>query len=244
MEDILDNDRGVLLDAEIPAEHDGVAADEKLPPVEADPTAEKSPDPAVYPQIFARLDDVQAGLAQIVEAVGKTGEQLSFLPGQIRNLGGRVDAVAVSVSETRYRSLLLDLLGIYDLLEQLIRSVEPTVSETSRPHLQNYKLLQIQLEQILEYNGLTRIPTAGPFTPDIHRAVDRHPCEEAAQAGQVVKVVRPGFRTALQVLRFAEVVVSYQVPRPPAPEPANEPAPAEPTKENQISENQTSERKE
>ena len=244
MQDTLEKDSNVLLDAEIAVEQDRLASSsEEAPLPETEAMVENNPAPACDPRLIERLDGLQAGLIQIVDAVGKTSEQLSFLPGQIRNLGGRVDAVAVSISETRYRTLLMDILGIYDLLDQLIRSVELVASEADRQHLKNYRILQTQMVQILEYNGLSRISTEGPFNPDVHRAVDRMPCEEASQAGQVVKVVRPGFRTALQVLRYAEVVVSYHAPGPES-EHSPEPETGEQPSENETSENTPSEREE
>jgi molecular chaperone GrpE (heat shock protein) len=159
-----------------------------------------------------QLTDMQDRLHQLGMDVAKTGEQLSYLPGQIRNLGGRIDAMTVSISESRFRSLLLDLLGIFDLVDQLIRSVEITVSGGNDQHLENYRIIRTQISQILRYNGLEEIQTEGVFLADIHRAVDRTPCTEAEQAGKIVKVVRPGFQTAHHVLRYAEVVVSHHVP--------------------------------
>jgi hypothetical protein len=74
-------------------------------------------------------------------------------------------------------------------------------------------MIRTQILQILQYNGLEQIPSDGEFKSDVHRAVDRTPCETQEEAGLIVKVVRPGFRTSLQILRYAEVVVAHYVPR-------------------------------
>lgn len=166
------------------------------------------------PGVAAQLAEIALRLDALEAGMGKAGEQLSFLPGQIRNLGNRVDAVAVSVSESRLRALLLDLVGLYDLVDQLLRAGEQVEPETASRHLHNYRMLRTQILQVLEVNGLSRIATEGAFKPEVHRAVDRRPCPRQQEAGQIVTVVRPGFRTALQVLRYAEVVVSHYQPPP------------------------------
>ncbi len=155
---------------------------------------------------LTRLD---GRLGQIMAGVEQTSEKISYIPGQIRNLGGRVDAVATSISESRYRSLLKDLLGIYDLIDQLIRSVDFSAEEADRQHNNNYRIIQTQISQILEYNGMKKIDTQGVFNPEIHMAVDRELCDDPQNAGTIAKVVRDGFRTDHQMLRYADVVIYY-----------------------------------
>jgi molecular chaperone GrpE (heat shock protein) len=194
------------------------------------------------PQLIEKISGMGDQLESIQREITKTREQISFLPPQLRNLGGRVDAAAVSISETRYRALLRDLLGVYDLVDQLIRTMEaPDMEaqdmEANRRHLKNYRVILTQLGQILAVNGLEPIPTDGPFNADIHKAVDRTRCDDPDEAGRVVRMVRPGFRTSHQVLRYAEVVVSVYEPaeeKGPALDEIDEAAP-EPGPDNPIS---------
>jgi molecular chaperone GrpE len=160
--------------------------------------------------IRERLDQVEASLEQL-------SQQASFLPGQIRLLAGKVEGMATSLSEPRYRSVLHGLLGIYDLLDQILRTL-PAQDVEPQDHQRNYEVLRTQLRQILEANGLMEIPAAGAFDPELHRALKRVPTPNPSQAGQVLEVVRPGFRTEQAILRFAEVTVGAYQPQPSEPE--------------------------
>ena len=158
---------------------------------------------------------MQARLTDIENALDTTAKQVSFLPPQVRSLGNKIDGVAVSLSEPRYRAALLSLLGVYDLVEQMSRALPPTSSDqTESDNQNNYEILRTQLRQILETNGFVEIESRGVFNPELHRAVQRVPCSEPEQAGQVLEVVRAGFRTEQAVLRFAEVIVSQYLPPP------------------------------
>ncbi len=168
------------------------------------PAADAVPDKG-FRFLAERLERMETGINALLERV-------SFLPGQLRNLGGRVDAMAASISESRYQALLKDLLGLHDLVDQLIRSVRAAAGTAADDRLKSYEIIRTQIIQILEYNGLTRIPARGPFNPDLHRAVDRVPCPSEEEAGMIVEKVRDGFKTDHQVLRYAEVVVSCNAP--------------------------------
>ncbi len=159
------------------------------------------------------LFTMQARLTDIETALDATAKQVAFLPPQVRLLGNKIDGAAVSLSEPRYRAMLLSLLGLYDLVDQMSRALPITPSgETETASHNNYEILRTQFRQTLETNGLAEIEARGAFNPELHRAIQRVPCSEPGQAGQVVEVVRAGFRTEQAVLRFAEVIVSQYLP--------------------------------
>jgi molecular chaperone GrpE (heat shock protein) len=151
---------------------------------------------------------MQARLTGIESALDALAKQVTFLPPQIRMLGNKVDGVAFSISESRYRTVLLNLLSIYDLVDQVLRMLPAAGRGVMAEHRRNYEVLATQLHQILEANGLREITADGVFDAAQHRAVQCVPCDDPAQAGRVVEVVRPGFRTEQAILRYAEVVVS------------------------------------
>ena len=175
--------------------------------------AEEAESPPCDPRLLAGISGVGVQLERIMREVEQAREQIGFLPPQLRSLGSRIDAAAVSITETRYRALLLDLLGVYDLTDQLIRTLASDDNNTlEKQHLKNYQMIKTQLLQILSLNGLEPILTEGLFDESIHKAVDRMQCKDPDEAGRVTRVIRPGFRTAHQVLRYAEVVVSVHEP--------------------------------
>jgi molecular chaperone GrpE (heat shock protein) len=146
-----------------------------------------------------KFDGLSVRLGQLAEAVDLTARQVTFLPPQVRNLSSKVDRAVEAIGESRYQSLLLRLLGIYDLVCQMRLN-----AEENKPDL---LILDTQLRQLLEANGLSAIPTEGRFDPSLHLSVGRVECNDPALDGQVVEVVRPGFKTETSVLRFAEVRV-------------------------------------
>jgi hypothetical protein len=160
------------------------------------------------------IASLQKRLDGIEESIGALSKQISYLPPQVRTLGGKVDGLTTSISEPRFRNVLLSLLGIYDLVDQLWRGL-PDADEKASDHKRSYDVLRTQLRQILETNGLTEIPTSGAFDPLFHRAIKRVTTSDPAQEGSILEVVRPGFCTPQAVLRYAEVVVgAYQPPDP------------------------------
>ena len=149
--------------------------------------------------ILQRLDAFQ-------ESVDGLAKLVSYLPPQLRMLGGKIDGLTTSLAEPRCRALLLGLLSIQDLVDQMLRAPE-NGSLPAPDHRRNYEVLATQIGQLLASNGLSEIPTDGEFDPQLHRAVGSAPCDDPARENRVAEVVRRGFRTEQSVLRYAEVLV-------------------------------------
>ncbi|MGE0129084.1 MAG: nucleotide exchange factor GrpE [Blastocatellales bacterium] len=165
-------------------------------------------------ETVAAMQTRMAGFEAAMDAMAK---QVSFLPPQVRMLGGKIDGLGTAISEPRYRAALLGLLGVFDLTDQILRTL-PTegaseVGVAAPNHRRNYEVLLAQLRQILESNGLTEIPTSGGFDPELHRALKLIPVADPAQSDQILEVARRGFRTEQSILRYAEVLVGqYSAP--------------------------------
>jgi molecular chaperone GrpE (heat shock protein) len=167
-------------------------------------------------EVRTEIRAVDARLKGLEGAINDIAKQLAYIPPQVRLIAGKVDDVGVSISDSRYRALLLGLLGVYDLVDQSLRAAAAAGKAANEGEARGYEVLRTQLRQLLETNGLQEIPAQGAFDPAIHRAVQSVPCEDAACAGGIKEVLRPGFRTASSVLRYAEVVVWKDLPEPPA----------------------------
>lgn len=162
-------------------------------------------------EMRALLEGLSTRLDRVSDATDAAAKQVSFLPPQVRTLAAKVDRAAAAVGEARYQSLLLRVLGVYDLVCQM-QSVLP--EGEGKREWNNYAVLRAQILQLLTANGLAEIPTSGKFDPELHQAVERVPCSAPELDGQVLEVLRPGFRTDLSVLRFAEVRVgAYIAPK-------------------------------
>jgi hypothetical protein len=165
-------------------------------------------------EIRGQLEVLGGRVAEIEAGLGSAAKQVSFLPPQVRMLVGKVDGLATAISEPQYRALLLSLLGISDLVDQILRTPASDAVDSDASHRRNYEVLRTQLRQILHLNGLSLISAEGTFNAELHRAVERVVVTDPADANRVLEVVRPGFRTENAVLRFAEVRVGYYTPPP------------------------------
>jgi molecular chaperone GrpE (heat shock protein) len=143
----------------------------------------------------------------LAERIASLEKQVAFLPPQVRMLAAKVDGLTTAITEPRVRALLMGLLGIYDLVDQVLRTMPPQMTDVDRDHLRNYQVLRSQLQVLLDSNGLCEIKADGAFDPLVHRALQSVAVDAPEKADRVMEVVRPGFRTEQSILRYAEVVV-------------------------------------
>jgi hypothetical protein len=191
---------------------------------------------AQFQELRQGLGVLQPRLEAIQDAIAGTSKQISFLPRQVSMVADKVDAVTSSISDARCRSLLSDLLRIYELADQVLRGSDPQDGREARNCLE---ILCTQLGQILTMNGLSQICAEGLFDPKIHRAVLRIPCRDPSRANQISRLVRPGFCIGNRILRYAEVeVLYYEGSEPPSQQPgqaeASEPADTETTRQDSV----------
>jgi len=186
-----------------------------------------APAPAPSAELGARLAGIEWSVGQalgalaaasqqataVAEAVEGLTKQVSFLPPQIRQLGTKLDGLGSAISEPKYRGLLTGLLGLYDLVDQVLRSQPATdANDPQGDHRRNYEVLRTQIRQLLTANEIEEIPASGAFDPAAHRSVRRMETADPAAANQIVEVVRVGFRSQQAVLRYADVVVATYKP--------------------------------
>ena len=180
---------------------DGTAASAPAAPCDTPSNAQPHAEQVLHGRTHEHLRKLQDTL----EALNK---QVSFLPPQLRMFGAKIDGLATTISEPRYRAVLAGLVSILDMVDQMRRSARIGPDEPT-DHLRNYDVLYTQLRQLLEGNGLREIPTDGAFDPRYHRAVERVESSVPTDADRILDVVRPGFQTEQTVLRYAEVKVGY-----------------------------------
>jgi molecular chaperone GrpE len=104
------------------------------------------------------------------------------------------------------REILADLLEVVDNLD---RAIESGAQGSKEALLQGVEMVRRQFLSKLEGLGVTRIEVSrGPFDPAIHDAITTVPAASADQDGQIVGVVRQGYRIGDDVLRPASVAVA------------------------------------
>jgi molecular chaperone GrpE len=108
------------------------------------------------------------------------------------------------------REILADLLEVVDNLERAIDAARNRASGgDADPLLQGVEMVRSQFLAKLESFGVTRIASDGElFDPALHEAISAVPVASPDQDGQIVGVVRHGYRVGEDVLRPASVAVA------------------------------------
>jgi molecular chaperone GrpE len=104
------------------------------------------------------------------------------------------------------RSLLAAFL---DVLDNLDRALAAAADRADDPLVQGVALVRQQFLATLDGFGVTRIEPLGQmFDPALHEAVTMTQASAATPDGQIVGVIRPGYRIGDDVLRPAQVAVA------------------------------------
>lgn len=105
------------------------------------------------------------------------------------------------------REIIADLLEVMDNLDRALEATRAGASPDAL--LQGVELVRRQFMAKLEGLGVRQIDAAGQaFDPSVHEAVSAVPTTDPAQDGQVVGVIRSGYRINDDVLRPAAVAVA------------------------------------
>jgi molecular chaperone GrpE (heat shock protein) len=167
-------------------------------------------------------------LGRLEATIQDLAKQTNFLPPKLRGLGKKVDELSTSVGDARLRSLLADVVGLGDLAEGALRAYPQDDTELHGAEARRFfDALSTRVGQILEAYDLQEIPTDAEFDPTVHNAIDVKPVTDEALDGQIIDVVRRGYRSEHSVLRYAEVTVGRHEEQPetePVVEPAAKPA--------------------
>jgi molecular chaperone GrpE len=99
---------------------------------------------------------------------------------------------------------------VVDNFDRALAAARTNVSEhTLNALLQGVDMVRRQFLAKLEGFGVTRIESDGqPFDPALHEAISSVPAASAEQDGQIVGVIREGYRIGDDVLRPASVAVA------------------------------------
>ena len=103
-----------------------------------------------------------------------------------------------------HERLVRDLLPVLDDLE---RALEAAERHEEAALVDGVRLVQQSLLNALAKEGLSEIPTDGPFDPHVHEAMLSRQ-DEDAEPGSVLEVVQRGYRLGDRVVRPARVIVS------------------------------------
>ncbi|MEM2921567.1 MAG: nucleotide exchange factor GrpE [Candidatus Bathyarchaeia archaeon] len=154
------------------------------------------------------LESMKKMLDEERDKIRDLENKLLYLRADFENYRRRMEMLLQEQALAMNERLISEILGIADELEIALRVGEGLKD----PHqiLDGVRMTLGKLYQLLEKNGVRRIPSTGnEFDPRLHQAVERVPSSDIPE-GQVVEELRSGFMLGNRVLRPSLVKVSYR----------------------------------
>jgi molecular chaperone GrpE len=175
----------------------------------------KNDDPAAGPQ-EDRASAKPSYVEQLEQQLAEKDRQLQDTLTKYREASGDFEQARIRLRrevskdvERGRRDILSDLLEVVDNLDRAIESAR--AGATVDALLQGVDMVRRQFLSKLEALGVSRIDVQGQqFDPALHEAITTVPATSPEQDGQIVGVVRSGYRIGDDVLRPAAVAVAKQ----------------------------------
>jgi len=164
-------------------------------------------------------DQLREALKQRDESRKKAAEyldKLQRLQADMENVQKITKRQLETATAQASERILLKLLPSIDALRQAVKIASSNESLPQDEIAVGLKMLQEQLVQVLESEGLEEIPAEGkPLNPELHEVVSYIETDEKPE-NIVLEEVRKGYRLNHRVIRPSLVVVSKK-PKNPAP---------------------------
>lgn len=198
------------------------------------PLPEQGSDEGEEPESDERVDEPTDPLEKAEQERAEYLANWQRARADFQNLKRRtLEDIAAAVSRER-ATLLEETLTVLDYLDMALAS--PCESEDARNLQVGVRMTRDHLWSMLERQDVQAIDTEGAFDPTLHQAVATVETEDAAP-GDVVEVVRPGYKLGDQVLRYAQVKVAASATDAPEAPSAGE-SPGEPPAEDPSAEDE------
>jgi len=155
--------------------------------------------PTYIEELEDRLTAKDAELQQILAKYRGAAEEFEQARARLRK----------EVSKDVERSRRQVLVSFIEVLDNLDRALAAATDRPDDPLVQGVSLVRQQFLATLDGLGVVRVdPLGQAFDPARHEAVANVPPSDAAPAGHVAGVVRPGYLMGEDVLRPAMVAVA------------------------------------
>ena len=179
------------------------------------PGPEKSKDEVG--ELQKQLQDAMRQKAEIEKKAADYLDRLKRLQADMENIQKITKRQLETVTSQASERLLLKLLPSLDALRQAVKIASSNDSLPRDEIAVGLKMLQEQLSQVLETEGLEEIPAEGELLdPELHEVVSFAETDEKPE-NRVLEEVRRGYKLNGKVIRPSLVVVSK---KPKRPEPA------------------------
>ena len=159
-------------------------------------------------QLQKQLQDAMSQKAESERKAADYLDRLKRLQADMENIQKITKRQLETVTSQASERLLLKLLPSLDALRQAVKIANSNDSLPRDEIAMGLKMLQEQLSQVLETEGLEEIPAEGePLDPDLHEVVSYVETDEKPE-NTVLEEVRRGYKLNGKVIRPSLVVVS------------------------------------
>jgi len=150
------------------------------------------------------LNDFQKLQTELEEVKGislNLDNQLRRAVADYQNLEKRVAEGRSEMNSWAVTNLLTRIAQVLHYFEQAFKGVSEQEQQSS--WFKGVQMANLQLQQVLQNEGLEEIETDGQFDPALHEAVDTREGED----GKILEVVEKGYKLNGRILKPARVIV-------------------------------------
>ncbi len=153
------------------------------------------------------VSEVQKSEAeQVLEAeVAEWKEHATRAAADLDNFRKRMAREMAEALRYANQALLEELLPVLDNFEM---GLQAAAAESESMIYKGMEMVKKQLDDFLGRQGVEEVPAEGqPFDPNLHEAVSQEECADTEE-GNVLRVIRRGYKMTDRLLRPANVVVA------------------------------------
>ena len=153
-------------------------------------------------QVLALLRDLHS----IQKDAGESKDLAQRAQAELSNFRKRTDDDRINLQRQSNSRLLVKMLPVVDELELAVNHADG--KKLSQSWVEGIRLIQRKVAALLQTEGVTKIDAIGaPFNPVEHEAVGTEE-DKKFTSGQIIQVVRNGYRLHDRVIQAAQVVVA------------------------------------
>lgn len=175
--------------------------------VEESTLSEEQPGEAeIRAEEIVEEEDLQTKLNELEKKANEYLEGWQRARAEFANYKKRIEREQAQTYQLASSAVLKKFLEVVDDLERAMKNCPPDIASTE--WAQGIELIYRKVLSLLEAEGVTRIEAEGqPFDPNLHEAIS-HEEVEGYQEGQIIEIVKQGYRVGDRVLRPAMVRVA------------------------------------
>src|SRR3989344_1620433 len=147
------------------------------------------------------FEAMQTELQALQESFNSVNGQFKRALADYQNLEKRVAEGRSEMNSWAVTNLLTRIAQVLHYFDQAFKGVSEQEQQSS--WFKGVQMANLQLQQVLQNEGLEEIETDGQFDPALHEAVDTREGED----GRILEVVEKGYMLNGKILKPARVIV-------------------------------------